>query len=77
MNCKKKIIFRFIFVYLIVLFLFVNIGFSEEKKKKNDDKWTPELSMMYKSISGTVMSPDGKYVAYVVREAVMEGEKSE
>ncbi|MFQ5705535.1 MAG: prolyl oligopeptidase family serine peptidase [Gemmatimonadales bacterium] len=37
--------------------------------------WTPELSMKYKTIRGTAMSPDGKLVAYVVREPVMEGEK--
>ncbi len=41
------------------------------------DRWTPELSMKYKSVRGTAISPDGQWVAYVVREPVMEGEKSE
>ena len=39
-------------------------------------RWTPEYSMQFKSISDVTLSPDGKYVAYVVREALMEGEKS-
>ena len=41
------------------------------------DKWTPEKIMQYKNITDTNISPDGKYVAYVVRTPVMEGEKSE
>lgn len=39
--------------------------------------WTPALSMQYKSIQGTAMSPDGTLIAYVAREPMMEGEKSE
>ncbi|MFV1987459.1 MAG: prolyl oligopeptidase family serine peptidase [Gemmatimonadota bacterium] len=39
--------------------------------------WTPELSMRYRAIGGTAISPDGSRVAYVVREPLMEGEKSE
>ncbi|MCG8606574.1 hypothetical protein MJD09_16525, partial [bacterium] len=39
--------------------------------------WTPELSMKYKTVRATAISPDGKLIAYVVREPVMEGEKSE
>ena len=39
--------------------------------------WTPELSMQYKSIQQTALSPDGSLVAYVVRKPIMEGEKSE
>ncbi len=39
--------------------------------------WTPELSMQYKAIPDVAVSPDGSLVAYVVREPVMEGEKSE
>ena len=41
------------------------------------DRWTPALSMKYRQISGVAVSPDGARVAYVVREPVMEGEKSE
>lgn len=39
--------------------------------------WTPELSMRYHAVQGTALSPDGSQVAWVVREPVMEGEKSE
>jgi dipeptidyl aminopeptidase/acylaminoacyl peptidase len=41
------------------------------------ERWTPELSMRYRAIQGTDLSPDGRLVAYVVREPVMDGEKSE
>lgn len=40
-------------------------------------QWNPEFSMQFRQIGGSDLSPDGKYVAYVVREAVTEGEKSE
>jgi len=39
--------------------------------------WTPEKIMQYKNITSTNISPDGKYIAYVVRVPLMEGEKSE
>lgn len=39
--------------------------------------WTPEKIMQYKNITDTQISPDGKYIAYVVRVPLMEGEKSE
>ena len=42
-----------------------------------DDRWTPTLSMRYLGVSGVAISPDGSRVAYVVREPLMEGEKSE
>lgn len=41
------------------------------------ERWTAELSMRYHSIGGTAISPDGTRVAYVVREPLMEGSKSE
>jgi dipeptidyl aminopeptidase/acylaminoacyl peptidase len=41
------------------------------------DRWTPELSMRYRGVQGTALSHDGTRVAYVVREALTEGEKSE
>ncbi len=48
-----------------------------QEEEQTADRWTPELSMQYKTIQGTAMSPDGDLIAYVVREPVMEGEKSE
>ncbi len=41
------------------------------------DRWTPALSMRYLGVSGVAVSADGSRVAYVVREPLMEGEKSE
>lgn len=43
----------------------------------SDGAWTPELAMRYRAIQGTALSPDGSLVAWVVRDPVMEGEKSE
>ncbi|MCX7907093.1 MAG: S9 family peptidase [Bacteroidetes bacterium] len=39
--------------------------------------WTPELVLRFRAVSDVAMSPDGDLVAYVVREALTEGEKSE
>lgn len=55
---------------IIVGILISGVTFSQQK-------WTPEHIMKFKSISDTELSPDGKYVAYVVREPLMEGDKSE
>lgn len=40
-------------------------------------RWSPELSMRFRSVGGTALSPAGRTVAFTVREPVMEGEKSE
>src|SRR5262245_14982413 len=39
--------------------------------------WTPELMMQVKRVGAVHVSPDGKQVAFTVREAVMEDDKSE
>ena len=58
--------------FLLALFiLFISFAKSQESI------WTPEESMKIKSISQVNMSEDGKYITYVVREAIMEEEKSE
>ncbi len=41
------------------------------------DRWSPAISMQYRAIQGTVISPNGERVAFVVREPLMEGEQSE
>lgn len=61
----KQLLFLLFFVGLIIQF------------SAAQDKWTPEKIMEYKNITDTNISPDGKYVAYVVSQPVMEGEKSE
>ncbi len=60
---------RSLIVSLLILF---TISVSAQ-----DLEWTPEFSMKIKALSQTAISPDGKYVAYVVRTPLMEGEKSE
>ncbi len=40
-------------------------------------RWSPALSMQYRGVSGVDLSPDGRLLAYVVRNAVMTDEQSE
>ena len=56
--------------FLLYITLFSPNIFSQKN-------WTPNESMKIKSISQTDISNDGKYAAYVVREAIMEEKKSE
>ena len=42
-----------------------------------EHKWTPDLIFKVKRVGPVVPSPDGSRVAFVVSEAMMEGEKSE
>ena len=44
---------------------------------QDDAGWTPALSMQYRTVSGTAISPDGSRIAFVVREPLMEGPQSE
>ena len=58
----------------LILMSIVSFSFSQHIDSL---QWTPEYCMKFRNISGVDISPDGKYVAYVVRDAVMEEEKSE
>jgi len=62
-----------IVVVLTLFFLSLEAG----EDSKCDTLWTRALSMKFKAIQGTAISPDGKWIAYIVRKPVMEGEKSE
>lgn len=42
-----------------------------------EPRWTPALSMQFRSVQETAISPDGSQVAFVVRQPLMEGEQSE
>jgi dipeptidyl aminopeptidase/acylaminoacyl peptidase len=42
-----------------------------------DDVWTPEKIMLERDVGSAAFSPNGGWIAYTVREAVMEEEKSE
>ncbi|MEZ4417657.1 MAG: S9 family peptidase [Gemmatimonadota bacterium] len=52
-------------------------GGAFAQTQSGEEGWTAALQMRYRSVSGTTLSPDGAWVAYVVREPLMEGEKSE
>jgi dipeptidyl aminopeptidase/acylaminoacyl peptidase len=41
------------------------------------NEWTPERMMDLKQVGGVQVSPDGKRVVFTVRQAVMDGNKSE
>ena len=58
-----------------IFFLFSITLFSSNLFSQKN--WSPKESMKIKSISQTDISNDGKYAAYVVREAIMQEKKSE
>ena len=47
------------------------------EEPKQSAGWTPSLMMKVKRLGSVQVSPDGKQVAFTVRQAVMEGGKSE
>jgi dipeptidyl aminopeptidase/acylaminoacyl peptidase len=57
------------------IFLSLFLVFSLSSFGQNT--WTAEKIMQYKNITATNISPDGKFIAYVVNVPVMVGEKSE
>ena len=59
--------------YLLFILSINLISFS----LSSQDVWSPGESMKIKSINQTDISNDGKYIAYVVREAIMKDKKSE
>ena len=65
-------------LYSIVLSLSIFCLFGTPKIQAQEQKaWTPELSFSLKGITETEISPNGRYVAYVVKEAKMTTSKSE
>jgi dipeptidyl aminopeptidase/acylaminoacyl peptidase len=51
------------------------LGAQEEHAEEAG--WTPSVSMQFRTVNGTALSPDGSLVAYLLREPLMEGETSE
>ena len=63
---------------LLAVLLAVSPGRAmAQEEARAGEAWTPALSMRFHAVAGTALSPDGSLVAYVLREPVMEGEKSE
>ncbi|HEX7048750.1 MAG TPA: S9 family peptidase [Longimicrobiales bacterium] len=63
--------------WLLLCALSLPLPLAAQTHAGTTDGWTPALSMRYRTIQGTAVSPDGERVAYVVREPVMEGDQSE
>ena len=70
----KRHPFRLVTVIAAALMLCARAGGAVIENP--DQGWTPELSMKYGSISETVLSPDGEWIAYVLRKPVMEDKES-
>ncbi len=68
-------------VFILAALLMTAPTLSGQEPTESDTatlpSWTSEFSLGFRSISSTALSPDGKLVAFVVREAITEGEKSE
>ncbi len=60
-----------------ILFILLLIPLFSLQAQDEDQGWTPTLQMKFRSISGTAVSADGKYVAYVIRTPIMTEDKSE
>ena len=74
MKIPKKQFFITLFIVMVVSSLYPGAQDSPEEPITG---WTREVCMKYKTVGGVEISPDGKWIAYVVREPLMEGEKSE
>ena len=58
--------------------LFLALSFIINLNAQPDSlMWTPEFSMSLKTPRAVSISDDGKYIAYMVREALTEGKQSE
>jgi len=59
------------------LFTILSAAHAQGADKSKPTGWTPEGMLQFKQVGGVQVSPDGKKVVFVVRRAVMDGEKSE
>ena len=64
-------------LHLAVCFLSMFFATATKTETVEMDRWTPALSMKYRAVEQTDISPDGEKVAYVVRTPLIEGKKSE
>ncbi|MFO7894211.1 MAG: S9 family peptidase [Longimicrobiales bacterium] len=90
MPSMKSVLFhRLTAVWVLALFLAASAGVAAADAQEAADsadeatetldttRWSPELSMEFRSVGQTALSPDGERVAFTVREPIMEGETSE
>lgn len=69
--------FRLRIAALSIIAFLVSMESAHPADKPTPTAWTPELMMQVKQVSSVQVAPDGKRVAYTVRQAVMDGDKSE
>lgn len=62
---------------LLAVPLLLMLASSSPADEQQPAGWTPEALMRYRDVPSVVPSPDGKRVAYTVRQAVLDGDKSE
>lgn len=60
-------------IKIVILLFLLSFLYSTN----TDSVWTSDLAIKFKNVRQTNISPCGKYVAYVVTQALVEGEKSE
>ena len=70
---------RFLPFRMLLLALIASQGAINSTAKGDESPavWTPSLMMQVKRVGSVVVSPNGKRVAYTVRQAVMDGDDSE
>ncbi|MDP6651347.1 MAG: S9 family peptidase [Gammaproteobacteria bacterium] len=61
----------------VILCLGLSISPRATAQAEDARGWTPELSMQFRRIQGTAISPDGTHIAYIVNTPLMEGDQSE
>ena len=66
-----------ILVYLFVLVTAASSWAAEPGGAPDGALWTPEKSALVRTVSGLQVSPDGKWAAFEVRQAVIDGDKNE
>ena len=71
--------FRFLPVGMFLLTLIASQGAFPAIAKDGEppSAWTPALMLQVKRVGSVVVSPDGKQVAYTVRQTIMDGDDSE
>ncbi len=68
----KSTTFASVFFYAIL-----SAAHAQGADESKPTGWTPEAMLQLKQVGGVQVSPNGKKVAFAVRRAVMDGEKSE
>ena len=62
---------------IAAIFILTTAPYLRAAEAEKPAGWTPALLMKLKRIGGVRVSPDGKQVVFTVRQAVMDGAKSE